>query len=77
MSVPQPFRKLDNECCRSTANASNCPRDGSATNAAAPTAESRQFGAEILLKRVGKWIDVKAILLDRKPCWNFIPSIYR
>jgi AraC family transcriptional regulator len=67
MSVPQPFSKLDHAHCQPLSNGWNAPQNGSVADAASPTAEAREFGADILLKRVGKWTSGKAILLDRQP----------
>jgi AraC family transcriptional regulator len=57
MSVPQPSCELDHTHCQSIASA----------HSGSPDAEAREFGADILSKRVGKWPSGKAILLDRKP----------
>jgi AraC family transcriptional regulator len=66
MSVPQPFCEFDHAYCRSTANAVKALQNRPA-HGAPPDDEAREFGADILLKRVGKWASGKAILLDRKP----------
>ena len=66
MSVPQPFCEFDHAHCRSTASAVKAPQNRPA-HGAPPDDEAREFGADILLKRVGKWASGKAILLDRKP----------
>jgi AraC family transcriptional regulator len=67
MSVAQPFCELDHTHRRSTANAVRTPQNEPATRSEPREAEAREFDADILLKRVGKWASGKAILLDRKP----------
>jgi AraC family transcriptional regulator len=67
MSAPQPFGEFDHTLRRSTANAVKTPQNKPASCSGSSDAEAREFGADILLKRVGKWASGKAILLDRRP----------